>query len=147
MKRLTIGVELAAAPSVLFLDEPTSSLDARSAKLIMTGVRKIASTGRTVTTGDGEELQSVLEELDCENRLKKALELLTKEMELSRVQQSIKEKVEEKVTKNQRQYLLIEQLKTIKKELGLEKDDKEAMLTKFRQRLDNFKIPPNPDTP
>ncbi|RHY18619.1 hypothetical protein DYB32_010355, partial [Aphanomyces invadans] len=48
MKRLTIGVELAAAPSVLFLDEPTSGLDARSAKLIMTGIRKIASTGRTV---------------------------------------------------------------------------------------------------
>ncbi|CAK4560969.1 unnamed protein product, partial [Aphanomyces euteiches] len=48
MKRLTIGVELAAAPSVLFLDEPTSGLDARSAKIIMTGIRKIASTGRTV---------------------------------------------------------------------------------------------------
>ncbi|ETW04663.1 ATP-dependent protease La, variant 14 [Aphanomyces invadans] len=107
----------------------------------------LADFAASVTTGDGEELQSVLEELDCENRLKKALELLTKEMELSRVQQSIKEQVEEKVTKNQRQYLLMEQLKTIKKELGLEKDDKEAMLTKFRQRLDNFKIPPNPDTP
>ncbi|ETP31131.1 hypothetical protein F442_19983 [Phytophthora nicotianae P10297] len=48
MKRLTIGVELAAQPSVLFLDEPTSSLDARSAKLIMDGVRKVANTGRTV---------------------------------------------------------------------------------------------------
>ncbi|CAK4714323.1 unnamed protein product, partial [Aphanomyces euteiches] len=48
MKRLTIGVELAAAPSVLFLDEPTSGLDARSAKIIMSGIRKIASTGRTV---------------------------------------------------------------------------------------------------
>ncbi|OQS03893.1 ATP-binding Cassette (ABC) Superfamily [Thraustotheca clavata] len=48
LKRLTIGVELAAAPSVLFLDEPTSGLDARSAKIIMTGIRKIASTGRTV---------------------------------------------------------------------------------------------------
>ncbi|KAG9410896.1 hypothetical protein AC1031_018924 [Aphanomyces cochlioides] len=48
MKRLTIGVELAAAPSVLFLDEPTSGFDARSAKIIMTGIRKIASTGRTV---------------------------------------------------------------------------------------------------
>ncbi|KDO30310.1 hypothetical protein SPRG_19849 [Saprolegnia parasitica CBS 223.65] len=48
MKRLTIGVELAAAPSILFLDEPTSGLDARSAKIIMTGIRKIASTGRTV---------------------------------------------------------------------------------------------------
>ena len=48
MKRLTIGVELAAQPSVLFLDEPTSGLDARSAKLIMDGVRKVASTGRTI---------------------------------------------------------------------------------------------------
>ncbi|KAF0686327.1 Aste57867_21866 [Aphanomyces stellatus] len=57
----------------------------------------LADFAASVTTGDGEELQSVLEELDCENRLKKALELLTKEMELSRVQQSIKEQVEEKV--------------------------------------------------
>ncbi|RHZ00591.1 hypothetical protein DYB35_012149, partial [Aphanomyces astaci] len=48
MKRLTIGVELAAAPSVLFVDEPTSGLDASSAKIVMTGIRKIASTGRTV---------------------------------------------------------------------------------------------------
>ncbi|GMF30889.1 unnamed protein product [Phytophthora lilii] len=48
MKRLTIGVELAAQPSVIFLDEPTSGLDARSAKLIMTGVRKVADTGRTI---------------------------------------------------------------------------------------------------
>ncbi|ETO60182.1 hypothetical protein F444_21581, partial [Phytophthora nicotianae P1976] len=48
MKRLTIGVELAAQPSVIFLDEPTSGLDARSAKLIMTGVRKVADSGRTV---------------------------------------------------------------------------------------------------
>ncbi|CAK4841584.1 unnamed protein product, partial [Aphanomyces euteiches] len=48
MKRLTIGVELAAAPSVLFLDEPTSGLDARSAKIVMSGIRKIASTGRTI---------------------------------------------------------------------------------------------------
>ncbi|KAI9918697.1 hypothetical protein PsorP6_011809 [Peronosclerospora sorghi] len=48
LKRLTIGVELAAQPSVIFLDEPTSGLDARSAKLIMTGVRKVADSGRTV---------------------------------------------------------------------------------------------------
>ncbi|OWZ05203.1 Pleiotropic drug resistance protein transporter, partial [Phytophthora megakarya] len=48
MKRLTIGVELAAQPSVLFLDEPTSRLDAHSAKVIMDGVRKVADSGRTV---------------------------------------------------------------------------------------------------
>ncbi|KAG6957583.1 hypothetical protein JG687_00009898 [Phytophthora cactorum] len=48
MKRTTIGVEMAAQPSVLFLNEPTSGLDARSAKVIMEGVRKVADSGRTV---------------------------------------------------------------------------------------------------
>ncbi|KDO30302.1 ATP-dependent protease La [Saprolegnia parasitica CBS 223.65] len=96
----------------------------------------LADFAASITTADAEELQSVLEEMDCERRLQKALELVTKETELSRVQQSIKEQVEEKVSKNQRQYLLMEQLKTIKKELGMEKDDKDAMLSKFRQRLD-----------
>ncbi|GMF47374.1 unnamed protein product [Phytophthora fragariaefolia] len=48
LKRLTIGVELAAQPSVLFLDEPTSGMDARAAKVIMDGVRKVANTGRTI---------------------------------------------------------------------------------------------------
>ncbi|KAG2783637.1 ABC transporter G family member 29 [Phytophthora cactorum] len=48
MKRLTIGVELVAQPSIIFMDEPTSGLDARSAKLIMNGVRKIATSGRTI---------------------------------------------------------------------------------------------------
>ncbi|KAI9981274.1 hypothetical protein PInf_008924 [Phytophthora infestans] len=48
MKRVTIGVELAAQPSIIFMDEPTSGLDARSAKLIMSGVRKIADSGRTI---------------------------------------------------------------------------------------------------
>ena len=53
-------------------------------------------------------LQQVLEETNCELRLNKALELLTKELEISKVQQAIKEQVEEKVSKNQRQYLLME---------------------------------------
>ncbi|KAF4322237.1 hypothetical protein BBO99_00002282 [Phytophthora kernoviae] len=48
MKRLTIGVELVAQPSILFLNEPTSGLDAHSAKIVMDGVRKVADSGRTV---------------------------------------------------------------------------------------------------
>ncbi|OQR93321.1 lon protease [Achlya hypogyna] len=107
----------------------------------------LADFAASITTADAEELQAVLEEMDCERRLQKALELVTKETELSRVQQSIKEQVEEKVSKNQRQYLLMEQLKTIKKELGMEKDDKDAMLSKFRQRLDAFLVPQDPEAP
>lgn len=99
---------------------------------------KLADFAASVTTADGEELQQVMEEMSCEFRLKKALELITKELELSKVQQVIKEQVEEKVSKNQRNYLLMEQLKAIKKELGMEKDDKDAMITKYRERIDAF---------
>jgi Lon-like ATP-dependent protease len=38
--------------------------------------------------------------------------------------------VESKITKDQRRMLLMEQLKSIKKELGLERDDKSALLQK-----------------
>ncbi|KDO27884.1 hypothetical protein SPRG_07156 [Saprolegnia parasitica CBS 223.65] len=64
MKRLTIGVELAASPSVLFLDEPTSGLDARSAKIVMAGIRKIASTGRTVVCTIHQPSAEVFEMFD-----------------------------------------------------------------------------------
>ena len=46
-KRLTIAVELVANPSIVFMDEPTTGLDARAASLVMSTVRATASTGRT----------------------------------------------------------------------------------------------------
>jgi len=39
------------------------------------------------------------------------------------------------VKKQHREYILREQLKIIKKELGIEKDDKDAIEEKFRARL------------
>eukprot|EP00026_Physarum_polycephalum_P000679 Phypoly_transcript_00680.p1 GENE.Phypoly_transcript_00680~~Phypoly_transcript_00680.p1 ORF type:complete len:1306 (+),score=176.26 Phypoly_transcript_00680:244-4161(+) len=47
-KRVTIGVELAADPCLLFLDEPTSGLDSQAAAKVMDVVRRIAQTGRAV---------------------------------------------------------------------------------------------------
>ncbi|CAM0911760.1 unnamed protein product [Alopecurus aequalis] len=47
-KRLTIAVELVASPSIIFMDEPTTGLDARSAAIVMRTVRKTVDTGRTV---------------------------------------------------------------------------------------------------
>ena len=43
--------------------------------------------------------------------------------------------VEEKVKTAHRKFMLQEQLKVIKKELGLEKDDKDAIAEKFKERL------------
>lgn len=47
-RRLTIAVELVANPSILFMDEPTSRVDARSAAIVMRAVKNIAEMGRTV---------------------------------------------------------------------------------------------------
>ena len=47
-KRLTIAVELVANPSIIFMDEPTTSLDARAAAVVMRTVRNTVDTGRTV---------------------------------------------------------------------------------------------------
>jgi len=47
-KRLTIAVELVANPSIIFMDEPASGLDARAAAIVMRTVRNTVDTGRTV---------------------------------------------------------------------------------------------------
>ncbi|KAJ8766367.1 hypothetical protein K2173_022426 [Erythroxylum novogranatense] len=47
-KRLTIAVELVANPSFIFMDEPTTGLDARAAAIVMRAVKNIVETGRTV---------------------------------------------------------------------------------------------------
>ena len=61
-----------------------------------------------------EDLQAILEEKDPEMRLHKALVLLSKEREVSKLQQEIQSKVEEKMSESQRRYFLTEQLKSIK---------------------------------
>lgn len=84
----------------------------------------LADFAASLTTADGKELQDVLETMDLNARLRKALLLLKKEQQLSALQQTIKQDVEKRIDKQQRTWFLMEQLKSIKKELGLEKDDK-----------------------
>ncbi|KAL0720920.1 hypothetical protein Bca4012_035519 [Brassica carinata] len=47
-KRLTVAVELVANPSIIFMDEPTTGLDARAAAIVMRAVKNVADTGRTI---------------------------------------------------------------------------------------------------
>ncbi|KAM1576824.1 hypothetical protein ACFX15_032561 [Malus domestica] len=47
-KRLTIAVELVSNPAIIFMDEPTTGLDARAAAIVMRAVKNVANTGRTI---------------------------------------------------------------------------------------------------
>jgi len=101
----------------------------------------LADLGAALTAAEPAELQEVINEISIPKRLVLTLSLLKKELELSRLQQKIGREVEEKVKAQHRKYMLQEQLKVIKKELGLEKDDKDAIDEKFRARLKDKTIP------
>ena len=107
---------------------------------------KLSDFAVALTTAGREELQDVLEAFDLHSRIDKALVLLKKELDLSKLQSTITQKMEQTITKTQRDFFLREQLKTIKKELGLEKDDKLIDLEKFETRLKKRTVPPDIQT-
>ena len=92
----------------------------------------LSDLGAALTSGDSTDLHAVLAETNIPKRLTLALSLLKKEYELSKLQQKIGKEVEEKVKSVQRKYLLQEQLKVIRKELGMEKDDADSMIEKYQ---------------
>lgn len=102
---------------------------------------KLADFAVALTTATREELQEVLEAFNMELRITKALALLKKELDLSRLQSSINQKIEATITKSQKEYFLREQLKTIKKELGIEKEEKSIDIEKFEVRLKKRNVP------
>lgn len=118
------------------------------AQLLNTGVKLVdnpiymADLGASLTAASANELQEVLAEKNILKRLYLSLSLLKKEHELSKLQAKIRNEVEEKVKQQHRKYLLHEQLKVIKKELGLEKEDKDAIEEKFRARIKDLVVPP-----
>ncbi|AEB41618.1 endopeptidase La [Chlamydia pecorum] len=102
---------------------------------------KLADFSVALTTATREELQEVLETTNMHDRIDKALILLKKELDLSRLQSSINQKIEVTITKSQKEFFLKEQLKTIKKELGLEKEDRAIDIEKFTDRLNKRHVP------
>lgn len=103
---------------------------------------RLADFAVALTTATREELQEILSAFDLHDRIDKALALLKKELDLSRLQRSIHQKIEATISKSQKEYFLREQLKTIKKELGIEKDEKTLDAEKFEARLKKLEVPP-----
>lgn len=102
---------------------------------------KLADFAVALTTSTRDELQEVLETFDISQRVEKSLKLLRKELDLSQLQNQINKQIDSSIHKNQKEYFLKEQLKTIKKELGLEKDEKSVELAKFEARIKEKKVP------
>lgn len=96
---------------------------------------RLADFAANLTTASGAELQEVLETFDVRKRIDRVLVLLKREVEISKLHVEINKQIQEKISGQQREFFLREQLKAIKKELGLEKEGKTAEIEKFQERL------------
>ncbi len=91
------------------------------------------ATGITMASGD--ELQEVLEFPLVMDRMKKAMMMLQKEIEIAKLQNKIKKDLNHQMKENKRQFFLKEQMRAIQKELGLLKDDKTSDVDKFKKKF------------
>jgi ATP-dependent Lon protease len=94
-----------------------------------------------ITSASAEDLQEVLETFPLLARMEKALLLLNKELEVSRLQAKITDQVKEELSGQQREFFLRQQLSVIQKELGISKGDRESDSDTFAERLVDKLVP------
>ncbi|MBQ5631613.1 MAG: endopeptidase La [Treponema sp.] len=99
---------------------------------------KIADFIASILNIEKKEQQAVLEILNVRHRMEKVLVFIKKEQELLRVQKKIQREVNEKVEKNQREYFLREQLKTIQEELGTDSEGNATDYQKYKEKITNL---------
>src|SRR5882757_9498532 len=86
------------------------------------------------------EKQDVLETFDLKARTRKVLQFLSRQLEVLKVRERINTQVQEEMGRNQREYVLRQQLKAIKEELG-ELDDGGGDLDEFGEKITKAKMP------
>ena len=101
----------------------------------------LADFAAAITTAEGRDLQKVLDTVPLLKRMELVLILLQKELEVAKLQSEIRNEVEQKMSKHQREFFLREELKVIQRELGIAKDDRTADVDEFRERMEKLSPP------
>ncbi len=97
---------------------------------------KIADFIASILNVDKADQQRVLEMENVRQRMETVLVFIKKEQELLRIQKKIQTEINNRVEKNQREYFLKEELKSIKEELGMTTDAKSSDYQKFKEKID-----------
>jgi ATP-dependent Lon protease len=87
-----------------------------------------------------EEKAGLLETTDVKDRIRKVLKLLTRQLEILKMRERINSQIKEEMGKNQREYVLRQQLKAIKEELG-EDDGDQGDLDGLEERIAKASLP------
>ena len=86
------------------------------------------------------ERQGLLENLSVEDRLRRVLVHVQRQIGMIEMQEEIKSQVQEELGERQREMYLREQMKAIQKELG--DDDQSKEISELRAKLDKLELPP-----
>ncbi|HEY6931084.1 MAG TPA: endopeptidase La, partial [Thermoanaerobaculia bacterium] len=87
------------------------------------------------------ERQALLETLSVEDRLRRVLVHVQKQIDVLSVQEDIQSKVKEELGGRQREMYLREQMKAIQKELGEGEGSDDESLKELKVKLDSLKLP------
>ena len=87
-----------------------------------------------------DEKASLLEMIDVKERIRKVLKLLTRQLEILKMRERINSQIKEEMGKNQREYVLRQQLKAIKEELGEDEGD-QGDLDGLEERIAKANLP------
>jgi ATP-dependent Lon protease len=92
-----------------------------------------------------EEKAQLVETIDVKDRVRKVLRLLTRQLEVLKMRERINSQIKEEMGKNQREYVLRQQLKAIKEELG-EDDGDQGDLDGLEDRIAKANLPNEAET-
>lgn len=87
-----------------------------------------------------DEKSQLLETVDVKERIRKVLRLLTRQLEVLKMRERINSQIKEEMGKNQREYVLRQQLKAIKEELGEDEGD-QGDLDGLEERIAKANLP------
>lgn len=87
-----------------------------------------------------EDKQDILDAIDITDRLERLYDILSREIEISRIERRIAGRVKKQIDKVQREYYLREQLKAIQKELG-EYDSTIGEVEEYKSNLESANLP------
>jgi ATP-dependent Lon protease len=87
-----------------------------------------------------DEKATLLETIDVKERIRKVLKLLTRQLEILKMRERINSQIKEEMGKNQREYVLRQQLKAIKEELGEDEGD-QGDLDGLEERIAKASLP------
>ncbi|MGB5265203.1 MAG: endopeptidase La [Polyangiales bacterium] len=135
-----LAAHLRESARQLLHDLPTAS---RESLHILDNVREPGALADLIESNlpvPNESKQEVLETLDIRTRVRKVLDQVNRQNEVLRVKREISSMVEEEMSSSQREYLLRQQVKAIRRELG-ETDVDEDEIENLRERIALGRLP------